>query len=214
MKSARSLTTVLIVSGALAFAYCGESETQLIENPTAEEFHLGSLVYANENCSNCHGIDWDGVGAPEAASLKAAGTPVPNFLKMKDPQKTPVDYFKAMTMGTDKMPEHRYQHVTDRGRWAAAHFLFSLAPLCADRKPIREPWRSPMHSPRRAKPTPEPKPRANVAGNSVINRTANASRLPISTLCSRRPVRLRPPPGKPRRRPTEKLANKSPIQRL
>lgn len=128
MKSARSLTTVLIVSGALAFAYCGESETQLIENPTAEEFHLGSLVYANENCSNCHGIDWDGVGAPEAASLKAAGTPVPNFLKMKDPQKTPVDYFKAMTMGTDKMPEHRYQHVTDRGRWAAAHFLFSLAP--------------------------------------------------------------------------------------
>lgn len=120
-------TTLPVLLVALGFCGRGPFDSQLIEHPNAEELHLGSLVYAQENCSNCHGIDWNGQG-PEAAALKSRGTAPTDFTAMDVPETTPVDYFKAITKGTDKLPGHSYQHVTDRGRWAAAHFLFSLAP--------------------------------------------------------------------------------------
>ncbi len=83
-------------------------------------------MYSQENCKNCHGTGWDGKG-PDAA---ASETPVPNFLAAAGPEKTPVTYFKAITVGTDKVKNHSYQSLTDKGRWALAHFLYSL------RKPL------------------------------------------------------------------------------
>ncbi len=119
-----SLVIFLLV--AVLFAQC-KKDSQFIETPNAEDLHFGSLLYAKENCSNCHGIDWNGQG-PEAAALKEKGLVPANFAALENPDTTPVDYFKTITRGSEKMPEHSYQYITDRGRWALAHFLFTMAP--------------------------------------------------------------------------------------
>ncbi len=61
---------------------------------------------------------------------------VPDFTLMTSADKTPLDYFKAITAGSvfnktlkeKKFKGHDYHELTDRARWAMANFLFSLAP--------------------------------------------------------------------------------------
>ena len=123
-----------IISGILilAAAACGK-EPAPIYKATADSLYNGSVYYASSeyNCKSCHGIAWDGNG-PEAKGLKEQGIEVPSFTDATAPEVTPVDYFKAMTVGTENTTDlpsgHAYQSHTDRGRWAMAHYLYSLAP--------------------------------------------------------------------------------------
>ena len=91
----------------------------------------GSLYYNEAGCAACHGVAFDGKG-PEAEALQKERSLVVPDLKakipaVKDSVKTPMDYFKSITMGTKSYPEHAYQSYTDRGRWAMAYYLYSLA---------------------------------------------------------------------------------------
>ncbi|MBL8018533.1 MAG: cytochrome c [Leptospirales bacterium] len=91
-----------------------------------DQMFMGSLLYGQQGCQNCHGTAWDGKG-PEAAGLPVPPT---SFVAAVGPEKTPVVYFKAITAGTEKFKAHSNQALTDAGRWAMANFLFSL------RKPL------------------------------------------------------------------------------
>lgn len=113
---------------SIALAQCAKERP--IYEATAESLQNGSLYYAQNNCKNCHGPNWDGNG-PESAILRAKGITVTNFTTMKDPEMTPVDYFKSITLGYDNLGAygyHTYPAITDSGRWDISNFLFSLAP--------------------------------------------------------------------------------------
>ncbi len=89
--------------------------------------YKGSIYYAEAGCAKCHGVGFDGAG-PDASGVQSeTGLSVPGFQSVEiAPEKTPLAYFKAITVGTEKLPTHSYQSYTDRGRWAMAHFLYSL----------------------------------------------------------------------------------------
>jgi len=111
---------------------CGRKKITPVEpyKTSDETMFLGSLMYSQQSCQNCHGVEWDGKG-PEAAAQPA---PVPSFTAQVAADKTPLTYFKIITAGTDKMPSHAYQSLTDAGRWAMANFLYSLRkPLPAEK---------------------------------------------------------------------------------
>ncbi len=92
-----------------------------------EVIFQGSVYYAQAGCAKCHGVAFDGMGPDATATKNETGLEMPGFQGTTiDPAKTPLDYFKVITMGTEKLPTHSNQSYTDRGRWAMAHFLYSL----------------------------------------------------------------------------------------
>lgn len=130
-----TLKSLIITPAAIALFLigCGQ-KTPPVYEPSQDQIFLGSVMYSQENCKNCHGNAWDGKG-PDAESL---GVPVPNFTSAVGPEKTPTSYFKAITVGTDKVKNHAYQSLTDKGRWALAHFLYSLKkPLAGEKADVQ-----------------------------------------------------------------------------
>ena len=132
MQSNKYIISAILLAATVA---CGTEPTPIYE-ATPDSLYKGSMYYASSeyNCKSCHGTAWDGNG-PEAKALKEQGLEVPSFVDATAPEVTPVDYFKAMTIGTDNTRDlpsgHAYQSHTDRGRWAMAHYLYSLAPPLA-----------------------------------------------------------------------------------
>lgn len=128
--------TIIGSMATIALLASCKKETPIYE-ATAEALHNGSLYYAvsEANCKSCHGTDWNGNG-PEARSLKEQGLAVPDFTAALSPDKTVLDYFKAITIGTERtksLPSaHAYQSHTDRARWAMANFLYSLGKPSSD----------------------------------------------------------------------------------
>lgn len=122
------------LSGALLAAVLAGFAATACSQPTepyartSDTVRLGSLHYAQAGCARCHGSDWNGKGEEAAILLKERGLQTPDFRAMNDPEKTPVDYFKAITAGTAKFPEHHNQTYTDAARWQMAHFAYSFAP--------------------------------------------------------------------------------------
>jgi len=121
-----------IMAVAASVFVIGCNQQPPIYEPTEEAIHNGSLYYSvsEANCKSCHGTDWKGSG-PDAKGLTERGIKVPDFTAKPAPAKTVLDYFKAITVGTEKtksLPSgHAFQFHTDRARWAMANFLFSLA---------------------------------------------------------------------------------------
>lgn len=111
-----------LLAALILTAACGEA-TVPVYQATADSLYLGSLHYARQGCANCHGSDWDGKG-PEAGVLTRENLTPSNFTATTG--RTTVDYFKTITMGTERMPQHAHQQLTDRARWDLAHFLMSL----------------------------------------------------------------------------------------
>ena len=144
MRKANKMQSMkYFISGILLLAAAGcNTEPAPIYEATADSLYKGSLYYASSeyNCKNCHGTAWDGNG-PEAKALKEQGIEVPSFVDATPPEVTPVDYFKAMTVGTEKTKgvpsSHAYQSHTDRGRWAMANYLYSLAPPVAGKDKLK-----------------------------------------------------------------------------
>ncbi|MCE9598343.1 MAG: c-type cytochrome [Spirochaetia bacterium] len=119
---------ILLMALAVAAIGCKKSGLTDVRpyRTSDDQMFMGSLLYAQQGCQNCHGTGWDGKG-PEAAGLPVPPT---NFVAAVGPEKTPVVYFKAITAGTEKFKAHSNQALTDAGRWAMANFLFSI------RKPL------------------------------------------------------------------------------
>ncbi|MCR9144948.1 MAG: hypothetical protein NXI24_22110 [bacterium] len=87
----------------------------------------GSVYYAQAGCAKCHGVGFDGLGPDATATKNETGLEMPGFADVAiAPEKTALTYFKTITMGTEQLPTHSNQSYTDRGRWAMAHFLYSL----------------------------------------------------------------------------------------
>ncbi len=108
-----------------------KNEVKIYE-ATPENLHLGSKIYASSefNCKNCHGIDYKG-NTSEAKELKEKGIPVTDFTGPIPPEKTPLDYFKVISVGTNRTLDgdynyHAYYNLTDSAKWALANFLYSL----------------------------------------------------------------------------------------
>lgn len=92
-----------------------------------EVLFQGSAYYAQAGCAKCHGVQYDGQGPDATATRNDTGLTVPGFQGTTiAPEKTPLAYFKAITVGSEKLTNHSFQGYTDRGRWAMAHFLYSL----------------------------------------------------------------------------------------
>lgn len=118
----------LIFFTIIMLIYCKEKESKIYES-TPEALNYGSIIYASSeaNCKNCHGIDYKGNG-PEAKDL---GIPVPDFTGKIPPEKTPINYFKAISVGTDKTIKngvnyHAFYSLTDKAKWALSNYLYSL----------------------------------------------------------------------------------------
>ena len=130
---ARYVLALLLLSLGIFASFCSKKDSDLpVHEPSAQRLYEGSLYYAKAGCHSCHGVAWDGKGSEASTVQKEKGLSPTDFKNMKDPAKTPASYFKAITMGNaalnKKDVNHRLQHYTDRGRWAMANFLFSLAP--------------------------------------------------------------------------------------
>lgn len=127
-KHIKSLLGGLTIATILVSTLVSCNQPDPIYADTAEARHNGSFYYATSeaNCKNCHGTEWKGDG-PDARNLNPKPT---DFTVQLSADKTSLDYFKAITVGTDKtksMPSsHAYQSLTDRSRWAMANFLYSL----------------------------------------------------------------------------------------
>ncbi|MEQ9366419.1 MAG: cytochrome c [Leptospirales bacterium] len=128
-----ALTTML---GSVACDRIGSIKGHTAPNPLSatpvyesnrEVIFQGSVYYAQASCAKCHGVAFDGQGPDATATKNETGVAVPGFKGTTiGPEKTPLAYFKTITMGTEKLPTHSNQAYTDRGRWAMAHFLYSL----------------------------------------------------------------------------------------
>lgn len=136
MKRKKILRTgALLLLPAVAIVAC--KKTPAIYESTPEALHNGSLYYtvSQYNCVSCHGTDFKGTG-PEAKDLNDRGIKVPDFTAPLSPSKTALDYFKAVTVGTENtksLPSaHAFQSHTDRARWAMANFLYSLGKPSSD----------------------------------------------------------------------------------
>ncbi len=118
-----------------------KSEEPPIYKSTPDRVYMGSMLYAKSDCSSCHGTQWKGDG-PDAKTMSESGWKTTDFTGVVAAQKTPEDYFMAVTdpMGYFKKQRpqmdqfdlmifassHKYLTFTDRGRWAIANFLYSL----------------------------------------------------------------------------------------
>ena len=130
------LIVYLVIILVLFGAGCDQGDKRAVYLSNQQTLIDGSLYYNEAGCARCHGINYDGKG-PEHQSLKnKSGVIVPSFKVMLDAEKTPLDYFRTITMGTKLMPVHAYQSYTDRGRWAMSHFLYSLTKAPHDNKNI------------------------------------------------------------------------------
>ncbi|MFN3604384.1 MAG: c-type cytochrome [Leptonema sp. (in: bacteria)] len=130
---------VLVVIG------CSNKE-ELVYEPTPEAIHLGSKIYASNevNCKSCHGNDYKS-NTSDAQEIKDSGVNVPDFTAEISPEKTPLDYFKAISVGTpntgnEMFNYHAYYSLTDKAKWALANFLYSLGkePSTKEGKNIRK----------------------------------------------------------------------------
>ena len=130
MEGKRLMRTCLQVTvaplGLMLAVACGPRVAAPFE-VTEGTLQMGSLYYAQAGCARCHGSKWDGKSKEAETLRQERGLVVSDFTKMKDPETTPVDYFKAITGGTPKLKSHAYHEYTDSARWAMAHFLYSLA---------------------------------------------------------------------------------------
>ncbi len=98
----------------------------------------GSVFYNDAGCASCHGVQFDGKG-PEAREVnKQSGITPTNFKAKLIAKRTPIDYFRAITIGTKSYKQHSYQNYTDRGRWSMAHYLYSLAQPLTKAKELSE----------------------------------------------------------------------------
>jgi hypothetical protein len=133
--------TILAALAIASIGACSTEEPPVYET-SPDRLYKGSLYYATSehNCKNCHGVGWDGNG-PEAAGLSEEGITVSSFIDATPAEVTPVDYFKAITVGTENTRNlpggHAYQSHTDRARWAMAHYLYSLAPPVAAKDKLK-----------------------------------------------------------------------------
>ena len=133
---------LLILTTSFVYINCKDSDQKIYE-PTIESINYGSIVYASSevNCKNCHGVDYKGKG-PDAKDLDV---PVPDLTGVIAPEKTPLDYFKAISVGTEKTKKnglqyHAYYSLTDKAKWALANYLYSLAqePKTNEEKKVRQ----------------------------------------------------------------------------
>lgn len=119
------LALLSAVLTAALFAGCKPTEKAVYVDDAQVRFQ-GSIYYSQAGCAGCHGAQFDGQG-PDNGELKARGIVTPGFQGVElPPARTPNDFFKVITMGTERLPSHAYQSYTDRGRWAMAYFLYSL----------------------------------------------------------------------------------------
>ncbi len=137
MKRLNLIFIILLISG-----YCKKTEKP-IYMPTPQALNLGSLYYANSegNCKSCHGVDYKGKG-PDAKDLQVE---ILDFTSEIPPEKTPYDYFMAISIGTSKTVKdgynyHQFYSYTDAAKWAMANFLYSLAkdPSDIEKKKIKQ----------------------------------------------------------------------------
>ncbi len=135
----KSIGTGAVVATVISLASCGE-KTYPVYKETGDSRFMGSMFYANSGCISCHGAKWDGKGAD--AGLYA-GLQATDFTTVNKSDKTPEDYFLAVTdpkgyfasrkgKVEDSVLEsfsasHKILTVTDKARWQMAHFLYSLA---------------------------------------------------------------------------------------
>ncbi len=112
----------------LAIIFCKNQNNSIYEL-TPESIHLGSKIYASGewNCKNCHGVDLKGNG-PDSKDLNVK---VPDLTQKVNPEKTPLDYFKVISVGTEKTIKnginyHEYYALTDKAKWALANYLYSM----------------------------------------------------------------------------------------
>ena len=113
---------VLLVT-LFVFQWNEKGNTVYQEN--AEVIYQGSVYYNYEKCGQCHGINYDGQG-PNAESIRNDYNIVVPGFDGETKSKTHLDFFKAITLGTESFPDHTYLNYTDQGRWAMAYFLYSL----------------------------------------------------------------------------------------
>lgn len=131
---------------SLAVAALFAANCQRAEKPvflgSPERLYQGSVHYVQADCASCHGGDWNGKGPDTKNMIKEGLTPT-DFTAVISPDKTPVDYFMAITAPADYfkgkknvppaafekfVATHSFHNMTDRARWAMANFLFSRAP--------------------------------------------------------------------------------------
>jgi len=131
-------TLLLAVALSLSAAACAGEKPVYVSTP--DKVYTGSIYYVQAECTSCHGGEWDGNG-PETKNMKAAGFNPTSFTGEVPAEKTPVDYFKSISDPAQyfaatkaKVSEadfnrfvgkHTHHNMTDRARWAIAHFLFS-----------------------------------------------------------------------------------------
>ena len=107
---------------------CGEKGNEPVYLLNRQVLINGSIYYNEAGCAHCHGIAFDGQGPGAKELKKERGLRVPDLRASIPIEKTPMDYFKSITMGTKNYKEeHSYQSYTDRGRWALSHYLYSLS---------------------------------------------------------------------------------------
>ncbi len=136
-KIMSSTGAIILAAACLVTTACSRRDPAPYE-VSSGTLQMGSLYYAQAGCARCHGEKWDGKSS-EAVQLEKQGTPVKDFRQMRDPETTPVDYFRVITGGTPKFKNHTFHQYTDAGRWAMAHFLYSLAPrVIGSKQPQRE----------------------------------------------------------------------------
>ncbi len=109
------------------FTACGKQKLKPVYISDRDTLIRGSLYYNEAGCAVCHGIGFQGKGPEAEAFAKEKGLAVSNFRVELEPEKTPLHYFKVITAGTTRYKDHAYQSYTDRGRWAMAHYLYSLS---------------------------------------------------------------------------------------
>ncbi|MCS7206026.1 MAG: cytochrome c [Leptospiraceae bacterium] len=131
---------IFLLSIITLMLYC-KKEPEVYE-ATPDSINYGSIVYASTemNCKNCHGVDYKGNG-PEARDLDVK---VPDFTAELTPEKTPLSYFKAISVGTnntikDGYNYHAYYYLTDKAKWGLANFLYSLGKEPKDLE-IKKQW--------------------------------------------------------------------------
>jgi mono/diheme cytochrome c family protein len=84
-------------------------------------------IYASK-CASCHGEKGDGRG-PSAANLSPKPTDFTNAVVLRE--KTPLEFYKAITLGEATMPEHRVV-LTLEERWALVFHVRSFTRSEAD----------------------------------------------------------------------------------
>ena len=134
------ITIALIISTVTILNHC-QDKTPAVYEKNSNVLYQGSLLYVEAGCHGCHGVKWDGQ-SDEAKDIKNKnGITVTNFVTPAK-KRTVVDYFKVITTGekslTNAKIPHSYQNYTDAGRWAMAHFLYSLGPDDSTRESANE----------------------------------------------------------------------------